>query len=79
MIRLALALLALSATAAAAAPPPSVTVTGRAVSGVEGSELNTTVESFPSNMVAGAFGLGKRDFFQAGEADRVVPSVSTTP
>jgi LemA protein len=42
-------------------------------------ELNTMVESFPSNMVAGAFGIARRDFFQAGEADRAVPSVSTTP
>jgi FG-GAP-like repeat len=45
VIRLALALLALTATAAVAAPPPSVTVTGRAVSGVEGTEVNTTVAS----------------------------------
>jgi LemA protein len=42
-------------------------------------ELNTTVETFPSLIVAGAFGIGKRDFFQANEADRVVPSVSTAP
>jgi hypothetical protein len=45
VIRLALALLALSSTAAAAAPAPSVTVTGRAVSGTEGAEVNTTVAS----------------------------------
>jgi hypothetical protein len=45
VIRLALALLALTATAAVAAPTPSVTVTGRALSGVEGTEVNTTVAS----------------------------------
>jgi len=39
-------------------------------------ELNTTVESFPSNVVAGTFAITKRDFFQAGEGDRAVPTVS---
>jgi LemA protein len=42
-------------------------------------ELNTNVESFPSNVVAGTFAITKRDFFQAGEADRAVPSVSAAP
>jgi LemA protein len=40
-------------------------------------ELNTTVESFPSNLVAGAFTIGKRAFFEIGEADRAVPHVQT--
>lgn len=43
MTRLALALLALLPATAAAAPAASVTVTGRAISGTEGTEVNTTV------------------------------------
>ena len=43
-------------------------------------ELNTAVESFPSNAVAGAFGIGKRAFFEITNAgDRDVPNVSTAP
>ena len=43
-------------------------------------ELNTAVESFPSNAVAGAFGIGKRAFFEITAAgDRDVPNVSTAP
>lgn len=41
-------------------------------------ELNTTVESFPPNLVAGASGIRKRAYFEIGEADRAVPHVSTT-
>lgn len=41
-------------------------------------ELNTAVESFPSNIVAGSFGIKKRDFFEITNAgDRTVPNVST--
>lgn len=43
-------------------------------------ELNTAVESFPSNVVAGVFGIGKRTFFEiTNAADRAVPNVSTAP
>ncbi len=39
-------------------------------------ELNVMVESFPSNLVAGAFGFAKRAFFETDEASRAVPKVS---
>lgn len=40
-------------------------------------ELNVTVESFPSNLVAGWFDFGKRSFFEIGnEADREAPRVA---
>lgn len=42
-------------------------------------ELNTAVETFPSNLVSGVFGIGKRDYFEISGADRAVPNVSTTP
>lgn len=43
-------------------------------------ELNTAVESFPSNVVSGVFGIGKRTFFEiTNAADRAVPNVSTAP
>lgn len=42
-------------------------------------ELNTAVESFPPNIVAGAAGIAKRAYFEIGEADRAVPKVSTGP
>ena len=38
--------------------------------------LNVLVESFPSNLVAGALGFAKRDFFQAADGDRAVPEVA---
>lgn len=39
--------------------------------------LNVAVQSFPSNLVASAFGFGMRDFFQLDDAsDRAVPQVS---
>lgn len=38
--------------------------------------LNVVVESFPSNLVARAFGFGKRDYFEIGEGDRATPEVS---
>lgn len=40
-------------------------------------DLNIKVESFPSNLVAGAFGFTKADYFEIeNEADRAVPKVS---
>ncbi|MBX3431010.1 MAG: LemA family protein [Hyphomonadaceae bacterium] len=43
-------------------------------------ELNTAVESFPSNIVASTFGVAKRAFFEITNAsDRAVPNVSTAP
>ncbi len=38
--------------------------------------LNVLVESFPSNLVARAFGFHKREYFDIGDADRSVPEVS---
>ncbi|MGQ0532164.1 MAG: LemA family protein [Caulobacteraceae bacterium] len=39
-------------------------------------ELNTAVESFPSNAVANVFGIGKRAFFEIETAaDRAVPAI----
>jgi LemA protein len=38
--------------------------------------LNVMVDSFPSNLVAQAFGFEKRDYFDIGEAERAVPEVS---
>jgi len=34
-------------------------------------ELNNTVQSFPSNIVAGMFGFSKGEMFNVGEAERV--------
>ncbi|MGD9814731.1 MAG: LemA family protein [Hyphomonadaceae bacterium] len=39
-------------------------------------ELNTLVETFPSNLVAGLFNIAKRAYFEIGDADRAVPSVA---
>ena len=39
-------------------------------------DLNVLVESFPSNLVAGAFGFVKRAFFETDNAGRGVPQVS---
>jgi LemA protein len=40
-------------------------------------ELNTAAETFPSNLVAGLFGLGKRSYFEIeAAADRAVPSIN---
>jgi LemA protein len=39
--------------------------------------LNITVQSFPSNLVAGAFGFKEAEYFELeNEADRAVPNVS---
>lgn len=34
------------------------------------TELNTKVDQFPSNIVAGMFGIKKREFFELGEAEQ---------
>jgi len=39
-------------------------------------EQNVAVESFPSNLVAGAFGFGKRAYFETDDESRAVPKVS---
>jgi LemA protein len=40
-------------------------------------DLNTAVETFPGNLVAGMFGVGKRDYFELGnEVERSAPHVS---
>jgi len=39
-------------------------------------DLNVLVESFPSNLVAGQFGFGKRAFFETDDESRTVPKVS---
>ena len=39
--------------------------------------LNTAIETFPGNVVAGSFGIGRRDYFELGdEAERQAPRVS---
>jgi LemA protein len=38
-------------------------------------ELNTAVESFPANPLAGLFGFGTRDYFEIETADRQLPEV----
>lgn len=41
-------------------------------------ELNTLVETFPANIVAGLFGIGKRKYFElASDAERAVPQINT--
>ena len=42
-------------------------------------ELNTAVETFPPNIVAGAAGIKSRKYFEIGEGDRAVPQVKTQP
>jgi LemA protein len=40
-------------------------------------DLNTAVETFPGNMIASSFGIGRRDYFELGsEAERSAPRVS---
>lgn len=38
-------------------------------------ELNTAVQSFPANIIAGLFGFSKRDFFEASISDRSLSDV----
>lgn len=40
-------------------------------------ELNTAVETFPSNLVAAMFGIGRRAYFEAETADRAAPQIGT--
>lgn len=37
--------------------------------------LNTKIDSFPTNLMAGAFGFQKKTFFGADESDNVLPQV----
>lgn len=39
-------------------------------------DLNSTIESFPVNVVANLFNFQKRDFFEAEEASKALPKVS---
>lgn len=42
--------------------------------------LNVLVQSFPSNLIAGTFGFGQRDYFELSDAtDRAVPEVALQP
>ena len=43
-------------------------------------EMNTSIQTFPNNTVAGIFGFRERDYFQIAESDTAVPQVdlSTT-
>jgi LemA protein len=38
-------------------------------------DLNTRIQQFPSNIVAGMFGFKNREFFEAPDAERAVPQV----
>jgi LemA protein len=39
-------------------------------------DLNTKIEQFPSNVVAGVFGFRQREYFEAAETERETPKVS---
>lgn len=41
-------------------------------------ELNMSIESFPSNLVAGAFSIAKRDFFELDEASPAKEAVKVS-
>ncbi len=38
-------------------------------------DLNTRVQQFPSNLVAGAFGFRTREFFEIADTEKAVPQV----
>jgi len=38
-------------------------------------DLNTAVQTFPSNLLAGPMGFQEREFFQAAETERATPAV----
>lgn len=38
-------------------------------------EMNTAIQTFPQNIVAGTFGFRERDYFQIAESDTAVPQV----
>jgi LemA protein len=39
-------------------------------------DLNTRIQQFPSNLIAGMFGFRVREFFEIPDADRAVPKVA---
>ena len=39
-------------------------------------DFNTSIQTFPSVLIAGMFGFAARDYFQIEEADAVVPTVN---
>jgi len=39
------------------------------------NEYNSSIESFPTNLVAGLFGFKYREFFATAEAEKAVPKV----
>ena len=41
--------------------------------------LNVLVQSFPSNLIAGLFGFGPRNFFELAEGEGAVPQVDLAP
>jgi len=41
--------------------------------------LNVLVQSFPSNLIAGLFGFGPREFFELAEGEGAVPQVNLAP
>jgi LemA protein len=43
------------------------------------TSYNITVESVPTNMVAGLFGFRQRQLFEAAADDRAVPQVASLP
>ncbi|MBU1033079.1 MAG: LemA family protein [Patescibacteria group bacterium] len=38
-------------------------------------DINTKIQSFPDNLIAGMLGFKKRDFFEINEAEKAVPQV----
>src|SRR5919106_1770532 len=38
-------------------------------------DLNTKIQQFPSNIIAGMFGFTNREFFEIGETERATPQV----
>ena len=38
-------------------------------------ELNTMIESFPLNIIAGSFGFTQREYFEIDDSDRAAPNV----
>jgi LemA protein len=42
-------------------------------------EFNTSIQTFPNVLIAGAFGFREREYFQIAEADTAVPEVNLRP
>ena len=38
-------------------------------------DLNTRIQQFPSNVIAGMFGFKTREFFEIADTERAVPQV----